>query len=262
MQWMRIWWPMRAILLLVATGCEKAEDAQLVLLASPHPHIEARLADDGRPCTVRLSWAPNRQALPGDSLAPIRGATVALRDAAGPLELLRETRPGYYTGARLLRKADHGYTLTVLVEGQTYTATATLPRPVPLTGPHLEATTFGPAQRLNVVPEYADPAGVRNYYCFRQYVNGRRCPAHYLQDDALTDGNANRQPLRGSGDDNDPLNSGDQLRVELRNVDAAGYAYMRARSHWLASSSASNFSGGARGYFSTYAVQQRTLVVP
>lgn len=262
----RLFFPFALLLLL--TACEK--DIDLKLNTSPAQlTIEGNLADDGQPGIVQLSRSTTYDA--ANSFPAVRGATVTLRDeTSGQTETLAETSVGHYQGSRLTGQVGHRYALSVSVDGQTYTATSTLPAPVPLTGLRLESTSFGPNTRLNVVPEYADPAGTRNYYYFGQEVNGRRLTTLYLQDDELTDGNANRQPLRGSLDD-DELKTGDQVRVELRNVDAATYEYLRTLNQLLQSNPlfatspanpTSNISGGALGYFSAHAVQHRSIVVP
>lgn len=105
--------------LLIAVGCDKVDDVELTPGTEAPLRIEAELANDSRPCTVHLSRRSTLTALP-DSLAAVRGATVALREEGGSLELLREIQPGYYAGTYLTGRPNYRYTLTILVDGEVY----------------------------------------------------------------------------------------------------------------------------------------------
>ena len=254
------------IALFLASACQKVIDLDLKS-AEPRLAIEGNLADDGRPCTVLVSRSTSYTS--SNTFPAVSGAVVTLSDDAGALETLAETStPGTYRGRTITGRAGRRYTLRVETEGQAFVAASTLPAPVPLTGLRVEKAGFG--DLIQVMPEFVDPAGVPNYYLFRQYRNGRQNKTLFLQNDELTDGKVNARPLFGRGDDElDELVAGDSVRIEMQNIDANVYAYLRTLSQVLQGGNSaapanpkSNFSGDVLGYFSAYSVRHRTALVP
>ncbi|WP_151089079.1 DUF4249 domain-containing protein [Hymenobacter baengnokdamensis] len=263
--------------LLLAGSCQKVVTLNLKDSA-PQLVIEANLADDGHPCTVKLSQSVD---FTQTNIFPaVSGAIITLSDDAGHSETLPETSvPGQYQGRAVLGQSGRRYTLRVQAGGQSYVAASTLPAPVvPLTGLHAQKSNSG--NNIQVVPEYQDPAGVPNFYLFRQYRNGLLNPAIFLQSDEFTDGKANTRALGGggrgnsgggSGTDVNKLATGDSVRVEMQNIDSTAYTYFRTlnlllQNNQLLSTTPANprtnFSGGAQGYFSAHSRRQRTLIVP
>ena len=265
-----------AALLLAATGCEKVVDLDLNTAAAQLV-IEANLADDGQPCQVRLSRSVNYDA--PNVFPPVTGAVLTLSDAAGGRETLRETSPGQYLGGALRGVPGRAYTLRVETGGAAYVAVSALPPVVPFEGLRTAVSTLGPSSRIEAVVEYTDPAGRGNGYVFRQYRNGRLNKALFIQNDQFNDGKRVSQPLTAMGGpgngagavDDDLLVAGDNLQVEMQNVDPATYEYFRTLNQILQSNPAfsttpanpkSNFSGGALGYFSAHSRRVRRIVVP
>jgi hypothetical protein len=261
-----------ATLLLLATSCQKVITLDLKETA-PQLAIEGSLADDGRPCTVLISRSVSYTQT--NTFPAVSGAVVTLSDDAGGLETLAETStPGQYQGRTVLGRSGRRYTLRVEVEGQAYVAVSTLPAVVPFTGLGVQKSAIG--NNIRAVPEFADPAGVRNYYLFRQYRNGRLNKSIFLQNDEYTDGKANGQGLGGGGGgggtaDEDKLVAGDSLRVEMQNVDVDTYEYFRTLNLTLQgggqataspANPKSNFTGGVLGYFSAHTRRQRAIAVP
>jgi hypothetical protein len=259
--------------LLAAASCQKVVTLDLKN-TDPQLAIEANLADDGQPCTVLLSRSVDYTQT--NTFPAVSGATITLSDDAGGLEMLPETStPGQYRGSKLLGQPGRRYTLRVESGGQAYVAACTLPAPVvPFTGLKAQKSVVG--SNIQLVPEYQDPAGVPNYYLFRQYRNGRLNKSIFLQNDEFTDGKLNARGLNTQGggsaaDDADKLAAGDTVRVEMQNVDPAAYEYFRTLNQTLQAGGAfsatpsnpkSNFSGGVLGYFNAHSRRQRTLLVP
>lgn len=257
-----------AAVLLFTTACQTVIDLDLQD-AAPRLTIEGQLTDDGQPATVRLIRSVPYTA--ASSFPGVSGAFLTLRDNAGGLDTLRETTtPGQYRGRTLHGQTGRQYTLRVEVDGQACTATSTLLPAVPLTGLQVRPSGFG--DELELLPAYQDPAGVPNYYVFRLYRNGRLTQGIFVQSDQLTDGQPNSRALNvvGASPVEDNLVAGDSVRVVMQHVDAGVYEYFRTLNMLLqvglASASpanpTSNFSGGVLGYFSTYAQQQRRLLLP
>jgi len=265
-----------AAALLLTASCQKVVTLDLQN-TTPQLAIEGNLADDGQPCTVLLSQSVDYTQT--NTFPAVSGATITLSDDAGGLETLTETStPGRYQGRQLLGQPGRRYTLRVESGSQRYVAACTLPSPVvALTGLRAQKSIVG--NNIQLVPQYQDPAGGRNYYLFRQYRNGRLNKAIFTQNDEFTDGKANVRALGGGGpgggggmaDDVDKLATGDSVRVEMQNVDPDAYEYFRTLNQILQGNALlsttpanpkSNFSGGALGYFSAHSRRQRTLVVP
>ena len=261
--------------LLLTASCQKVVTLDLKN-TDPRLAIEANLADDGQPCTVLLSRSVDYTQT--NTFPAVSGATITLSDDAGGLETLPETStPGQYRGSKLTGQPGRRYTLRVESGGQAYVAACTLPAPVvPLTG--LKAQKNAVGNNIQLVPGYQDPAGVPNYYLFRQYRNGRLNKAIFLQNDEFTDGKLNARGLNAQGggggnatDDADKLAAGDTVRVEMQNVDPDAYEYFRTLNLTLQGGGAfsatpsnpkSNFSGGVLGYFNAHSRRQRSLLVP
>jgi hypothetical protein len=94
-----------------------------------------------------------------------------------------------------------------------------------------------------------------------------------VQNDEFTDGKANIRPLNvRSREDEDDLLTGDSVRVEMQNIDANVYEYLRTLAQVLQSGGGlgtaspanpqSNFSGGVLGYFSAHTLRRRSVIVP
>ena len=251
-------------LLLLSTACTKVVDLDLQD-ADPRLLIEANLANDGQPCAVRLSRSVSYQET--NVFPPVTGAVLTLSDDAGAVETLQETSPGQYQGRRILGQPGHRYTLRVEAEGQRYVAQSTMPAVVPLTGLRVELSDF--TDEPQAVPEYQDPAGVRNYYLFRQYRNGRLNQSLFVRDDELTDGKTNTQALAlVLAKDEDKLVAGDSVRVEMQTIDADVHEYLRTLNQVVEgigspapANPRSNFSGNALGYFSAHTRQHRSQLV-
>ena len=261
-----------ALTLLLAISCQKVVTLDL-REAAPQLAIEANLADDGHPCVVQISRSVSYTQT--NTFPAVSGAVITLSDDAGGLETLAETStPGQYQGRTVLGQAGRRYTLRVQVEGSSYVAMSTIPVAVAFTGLRAQKAPIG--NNIQALPEFLDPAGMRNYYVFRQYRNGRLNKSIFLQNDEFTDGKPNNRGLGAGGggggtDDADKLATGDSLRVEMQNVDADTYEYFRTlsltrQSGGMATASPanpkSNFTGGVLGYFSAHTRRQRSIIVP
>ena len=257
---------------LLAASCQKVVTLELQA-AAPRLTVEGNLADDGQPCTVLLSRSVSYTET--NTFPAVSGAIITLSDDAGGLEILSETStPGQYRGRIITGQPGRRYTLRVQADGQTYVAASTLPAVVvPLTGIKAQKSGFG--NNIQILPQYLDPAGMRNYYFFRQYRNNRMNKALFLQNDEFTDGKANIRALGGQGGgggtDADKLIVGDSVRVEMQNVDADVYEYFRTLNQTLQgggmataspANPKSNFSGSVLGYFSAHSLRRRSIIVP
>ncbi|MEJ7666573.1 MAG: DUF4249 family protein [Hymenobacter sp.] len=204
-------------------------------------------------------------------------AAVTLSDDAGGARNAARNCARRYLGATLAGVPGRTYTLRVETGGAAYVALCQLPAPiVPFEKLSTRLSIFG-TDNIQAVIDYTDPPGLGNSYLFRQYRNGRLNPAIFALNDKFNDGKHINQALRVPGGGNDDANdlnkliSGDSLRVEMQNIDPAVYEYFRTLNQILTvggaptttpSNPASNFSGGALGYFSAHSRRMLTIKVP
>lgn len=209
----------------------------------------------------------------------VAGATVTISDNGGPAQSLTETATGNFNSTGIVCEIGHTYTLTVNIGGETFTATSTVPQPVPFTSLGQDRQDFGGESRVVAVINFTDPVGKGNNYRFIQYrkINSgtptgyvAAQPIFVLNDD-LSDGLKIEQHLNpySSNRDSDILKSGDSLKVEMLCLDAGVYKYWLGLSlgatgdglGGIPGNPVSNIKGGALGYFSAHTIQSRARKV-
>lgn len=246
--------------MMLLSSCEEVIDIDLDDVPSQLV-IEANLTDEGTPCTVKISKTMDFQ--DATQFLGVSGAIVILTDNAGNTDTLAMTTDGIYQSQNIMGVSGTTYSLSVSVEGNTYTASSTMPQEVPMDT--LE-TYYGFGTNL-VVPVYEDPADVSNFYHFNLFVNGEKDATIFVQDDELSDGNQISTPLFGGEDE---LETGDTITVEMQSIDAAVYLFYYSLSQnqggpngaAAPANPVSNFTGGCLGYFSAYTTNQDTIVIP
>jgi hypothetical protein len=129
--------------------------------------------------------------------------------------------------------------------------------------------TFGDDRKtVNVV--FRDPGSTGNEYRFVQYRNGIRQENITIRNDERFNGNRITLPIRNSGsDDEDKLQTGDSISVDLQCISHDMYLYLYGLSRntpgigqsATPANPETNIKGGALGYFSTHTSQTRKIVV-
>jgi hypothetical protein len=205
----------------------------------------------------------------------ITGAVVTITDDSGVVTTLVATDSGIYQSPLLIGQQNHTYTLNVLVGGQTFTATSTMPVKIPFDSLYITSdASFGSPKKVATVV-YKDPVGKGNSYRFVEYVNGKQQQALFVSNDDYTDGNKNIVPLNIFGGDADSLsnrkiNTGDVVKVDMQCIDKNVYEYWFSLDQSSTGSSqsaapgnpVSNMQGGALGYFSANTLQTKTIIAP
>ena len=200
----------------------------------------------------------------------VSNATVTVKDNLGNSFVLSElpSVKGTYT-SNLIGVAGRTYTLTVVADGNTYTATSTMPAAVNLDSLQPDQITFGNKNLKVIVPIYTDPPGLGNCYQFIEMINSRYVKNVYVWNDNVNDGGVNTRRLIYSDPNNDSLNikTGDVVSVEMRCIDKYVYRYMVGLTdlngnQTTPTNPASNISGGALGYFSAHTSQTKKITMP
>ena len=243
--------------LLTIPACKKVVQVDLADV-KPQIVIEGNITDGPGPYQVLLSQTVNFSA--NNNFPPVTGATVTITDSnSGKTEQLVEVDSGVYLSHALKGLPLHTYQLVVVAGGQKYTASSTMPLPVPLDSVTLEGNvTLNSQREINAVVNFQDPPGVTNYYQFTETVDGRVIPDIFVFDDRLSDGRYIQEPLFN---DSSYLQIGDTLAVTMNCVDQNTYNYFYllanvSSSNGLQSTTpanpTSNISNGALGYFSAH----------
>lgn len=245
-------------------ACKKTVTLDLKTAAS-HIVIQGEVTDSAGPYTVTINQSVGFYA--DNTFPAISGAVVKISDNQGATDSLTETSPGLYSTHTLRGKPGNTYTLSVFAQNTNYTSTSTMPAHVPLDSVTIQHQSgFGKTQ-INAVANFQDPAGIKNYYQFEQYINGKLFTKNYfLFDDRLSDGKYITRTLRM---DSTYINTGDQIEVKMYCIDANVYNYF----YQLDQSSGggafnttaspanpvSNISNGAYGYFSAHTTQSKKV---
>lgn len=191
-------------------------------------------------------------------------ATVIISDNAGNSEALQFVGSGVYKTTTLLGVEGRTYTITVQVDGETFTASSYLPFQVPLDSLTVQEFPFGPTPVIALTANRMDPAGIINFYQFDLFKGSERVNGIYIQDDQVSDGVEQLQPI-SFGD----FESGDTATVIMYCIDEPVYKYFFAldangggTGGATPANPVSNFGTKCLGYFSARTQEAKTLVIP
>jgi hypothetical protein len=201
----------------------------------------------------------------------VRGATVKVKDNGVEFNL-GETAPGTYENPLLRGIPGHRYELSVSVSNQFFSAASTMPVMVAMDTLYISRGPFG--QFFFASVGYNDPATPGNHYRFVQYLNGKKDPEIFWENDEFTNGQRSLLQLdTGVDEKDDPrnINPGDEVMIEMHGLDKAVYRYWNSLESGGANGNGStaapanpvtNISGGALGYFSAHTVNRKTVIAP
>ena len=240
-------------------SCEKVIDLNLNT-SSSQIVIQGNVYDQAGPYTVRISRSVDFDE-PG--LYPaVTGATVTISDNAGNSEVLSEDSSGVYNTSHLLGTPGRTYMLKVETDGQTYTASSTMPYAVKIDSLYGEKSDFPDFIQLAV--HFKDPADTANYYRLIDFINGKKQESIIVASDMASEGKTINGTLMYDKKD---LKPGDTYTLWLECVDKGVYDYFRTAAifNGQAASPAnplSNISNKALGYFNACSVRIKSIVMP
>ncbi len=233
--------------------------------AAPQIVVEGIITNNPGPYQVKITKTVNFDA--SNSFPPVSGATVKITSNGGVIQdVLTETSPGIYTTHSIQGIPGLTYLLYITVGSQTYTATSTMPQPVPLDSISFQHTTRVNRIDINTIPNYKDPLNIKNYYSFEQYVNSRKLKFTSVFDDRLSDGRYINVALRT---DSSYINIGDTVLLKMNCIDKATYDYfytfaqVAGNNNFQSASPSnpvSNISNNALGYFTAYTTQTKKAI--
>jgi Domain of unknown function (DUF4249) len=254
---------------LLVCSCKKTVTLKLNT-ATPQIVIQGEITNLPVPYTITISQSVGFYA--DNTFPPVSGASVIVSDTTnGIRDSLTEEAPGtgIYRTHETVGVPGHTYTLSVTSQQQTYTATSTMPMPVTLDSiAFSQLSGFGNNQ-IDAIADFQDPAGIKNYYQFVEFVNGSQITKDiFVLSDRLSDARYINYTLFN---DTSYLFKGDQVQVNMYCIDenVYNYFYQLVQSGGTGAFSTtaspanptSNISNGALGYFSAHTVSTQSRVV-
>jgi len=146
-------------LLFAMNSCKKVITLNLSS-AAPKYVVEGSITDSVGTAQVLISQTKDFYA--DNSFVGITGAIVTITNDSGIVTTFTAIDSGVYASPLLVGQQNHTYTLNVIVAGQTFTATSTMPTKVPFDSLFITSNaSFGSAKNVANV-QYKDPAGKGN----------------------------------------------------------------------------------------------------
>jgi len=253
-----------AIILIAATSCQKVINIK-VNNAAPQLVIEGNLTDVLGPQFVSIT-----KSVPFTStnvFPTVSGAIVTITDSIGDVYNLTEGPAGIYATYPLKGLYGETYTLTVKTGGKIYTASSTMPYPVPLDSLTDKKQILSNNNLYTITVNYQDPPNIANQYRFILYVNSQQAGTIFTNDDSFTNGRYVREDLFETGSD---IHLKDTATVEMQCIDENVYKYWFSLSQQQGNGPGggttpanppSNFNNNALGYFSAHTTQMKSIIV-
>ncbi len=257
------------ILILIAAGilsfsaCEKVITVDLNS-SSPKVVVEGDITNEPGPYSIKLSNTANYYQ--PNVFPPVTGATVTVSDDAGNFETLTEVIPGTYQTAHLQGVPGRTYTMNINSNGNTYTASSTMPPPVPIDSVNFVENTKN--QTYRIVCKFQDPPNILNYYKLQINSNdtaGFDTTSVRILKDGLADGQELSITYRTH------LIFGDSVIVKLECIDFKTYEFFSTLPNVGGgissilqappSNPVNNISNGGFGYFAAYSITRDTTFV-
>ena len=210
------------LLALIFVSCEEVIDVDLDT-AAPRLVVDASIKwvkdTDGNEQLIRLTTtAPYFS----DSVPVVSGATVFVTDDNNnTFQFTEDPQSGYYTCSNFVPTINATYTLTIISQGQTYTATETL-KPVPSID-FVEQNNEGgfTGDQIEIKAFFTDNAATDDFYLFGFLPTYSAISTFDLAEDRFFQGNQIFS-LFGSED----LSSDDEVLISIMGISERYYNYM------------------------------------
>lgn len=209
------------ILSLFIISCEDVIDVDLET-REPRLVIDASLSwvkgTSGNEQTIILSLtAP----FFNNGVPPASGAIVSVSDSENnTFNFIEEGTSGIYKNNTFIPVINGTYTLNVVYEGETYTASETLFAVPSIDSVEQNNNGGFSGDDIEIKAFYTDPGNEENFYLF-EFQNNQNVPMLEVYDDEFTDGNE----IFGFFSD-DEMKSGDILSIKISGISRRHYDFM------------------------------------
>ena len=259
---------MRSYLIIIALtvfflSCKKTITPKLNN-ADPQLYIQGAVSDTAGPYFVTIVKTVGfyeSNIYPG-----VPGATISITDSTADItdQLIETATTGVYRTRTIMQGIPgHTYLLKVYLDGKTYTASSTMPRPV-----LLDSVTFNTSDTTEIaaIAHYQDPANTINYYKYNLVLNGVIARRFLTFEDRLSNGRYIRDKI---ATDTGEIKRNYSVQLNLVGIDAGVYSYLHEAEAVAydnddlvsPATPGSNIHGGCLGYFSAQTVSNKTAVV-
>ena len=175
-----------------------------------------------------------------DTIVPkVSGAQVRITNSNNTVFYFYETLPfiGEYSCTNFVPVIDEEYVLTVVLNGQTYTATETLKSVTPITTITQKNDGGFTGEEIEIKSFFNDPASANNYYMIKTKSSISPLPSYDIFDDSFTQGNENFGLYI-----NENTKTGDKIDITLFGISKRYFEYMRKLTAVAGSASGGPFS--------------------
>lgn len=204
------------------TSCEEVVDVDLDT-APPKLVIEASInwqkGTSGKQQVIKLSTTTGYF----DNIIPtVSGATIFIKNSKNDQFNFSEVpKTGKYVCTNFTPVIDETYTLTVISNGATYTATETMKSVAPIS--RIEQNDKGgiTGDEIEIRAFYNDPADADNFYLFKYVYSNKITSTYYVSEDKFFQGNE-----YFSKSDDDDLKVGNEIEITHYGISKQYYNYM------------------------------------
>lgn len=204
------------------TSCEDVIDLDLDT-AAPKLVVEAEInwqkGTSGENQYIKLTTTTGYY----DQTTPIiSGATVFITNSTNfRFDFNEIPGSGRYICDNFIPVLNETYTLTVINNGQTYTATETMTPITPIT--RIEQNDEGGllGDEIEVKTFFDDPDGMDNFYLYHYIYSNKVLSTYYTQEDTFFQGNE-----MSSSSQNHDLKAGDEIEITHLGISKQYYNYM------------------------------------
>jgi Domain of unknown function (DUF4249) len=225
----------------------------------------------GNTQTIKLSTTTDYYS---NTIPKVSGATVFIKNSINTVfNFVEKPKTGEYVCANFVPVKNETYILTVINNGQTYTATETLKSVAPITKVVQNNLGGFTGDKIEIKAFYNDPAPEENYYLFKYIYSIQVKSNYYVDKDTFYQGNE-----FFSISQNSDLKAGDKITISHYGVSKEYYNYMSILVSIAGSSNGSpfqsppatvrgniinntNLDNYALGYFSLSEVDTKNYVV-
>ena len=261
------------LLLIVFASCEKAIGVDLET-AAPRLVVDAAInwekGTDGKEQHIKLSTTTGYFSA---IIPTVSGATIVVRNSANTEFPFNDSGNGDYVCTNFEPVIGETYTLTINLNGQTYTASETLIDVPPIDKIEQKTETgFGSEDdRIDVKTFFTDPANTNDFYMTRYQTNINAIPAYGVTDDEFFQGNQVFDLYL-----NPDIKQGDVIAIRLYGISEQYFNYMSILTSIVGgggpfATAPATLRGNVRhvgnpndlvlGYFSLSEIDKRTYIV-
>lgn len=233
--------------------------------------IEGNITNQQGPYLVRITRSVAFTST--NQYPPVSNAFVTISNGEGVTDTLNYVSNGEYKTSKLIGVSGKTYTLKVLVDGITYTASSTMPNAVALQSLSQDSIKFGSDVNYTVLPQFTDPVSLGNRYLFIIKTAGKSEKIFEVISDNINNGVPNQRSIMlvfNNTNTNIKIEKGDTISIEMQCVSNSIYDYYSALVQLSGggpgggvtpSNPPSNISSGALGYFSAHSTDTKTMVI-